>query len=87
MMVGDETAETIYNFPVEMNEKEMISLFEYARNRISEEDFERLMVEWAMKDIIERSVKHTLKQKEFAEAAANLDLSGDYNEYYGEPND
>jgi hypothetical protein len=59
MKFGDETAKTVYNFPVDLEDHEYISLFEYARNHISEEDFERIMIEWAMVDLIKTALKES----------------------------
>ena len=57
MEVGNETERIVYDFPVELDDREYIAMFEYARDAISEEDFERIMIEWAMVDILEKKLK------------------------------
>ena len=82
MNVGDETARTVYDFPVDLDEKEMMFFFEYARDNISEDEFEQLMVEWAMVKIVEKSIKENLK---IINNATEVDLKDDYYEYYTNP--
>ena len=57
MEVGPEKENKVYDFPVNLDEKERIIFFEYARNNISEEGFEELMIEWALVDIVKEGIK------------------------------
>ena len=58
--VGEEVENTVFDFPCEMDDEMMDFMFEYARENMSEETFEQMMVQWAMLDIIEKKVTETL---------------------------
>ena len=58
--VGEEVEKTVYDLPCEMDDEMMDFMFEYARENMSEETFEQMMVQWAMLDIIEKKVTETL---------------------------
>ena len=58
--VGEEVERTVYDFPVEMDEKTMDVMFEYARKYMTEDEFEKIMVEWAMVDILTKKIEETL---------------------------
>lgn len=60
MEVGPEKKQTVYDFPIDLDESESITFFEYARENISEEEFEGLMIEWALLDIIKEAIKRDL---------------------------
>lgn len=62
LTVGKEQEKTVYDFPVDMGEKERIIFFEYARNNMTEEDFENVMIEWALTKIVTEGVEETLKK-------------------------
>jgi len=58
--VGEEKAETVYNFPVEIDEPERSSLLTLAKREISEEEMEELLLEWVMLKIIREKTEEFL---------------------------
>ena len=58
--VGEEVEKTVYDFPCEMDDEMLDFLFEYARNKMSEDEFTEMMAQWAMVDIITKKVNETL---------------------------
>jgi hypothetical protein len=56
MNVLEGVEKIVYDYPVELGIVDQISLFEYARREMSEEEFETLMIQWAMTNLIEQAV-------------------------------
>ena len=54
--VGEEKERTVYDFPVDMGDKERIFFFEYAREKMTDDEFEDLMIEWALTKIVTDAV-------------------------------
>ena len=44
------------DFQVEMEDRERVILFEYARDTMTEEEYENMMVNWGMVDILQKQV-------------------------------
>ena len=56
-ILDDGVEEVMVNFQVDMDDRESTILFEYARDTMTEEEFEGLMINWAMVRVLEEQVE------------------------------
>lgn len=58
--LDDGVEEVMVNFQVDMDDRERTILFEHARDTMTEDEFEGLMINWAMVDVLTKKVNETL---------------------------
>lgn len=54
--LNDGVEKVMVDFEVDMDNRERTILFEYARDNMSEDEFENMMVNWAMIDILQKEI-------------------------------
>ena len=55
--LDDGVEEVVVNYQVDMDDRERTILFEYARDTMTEDEFEGLMINWAMVRVLEEQVE------------------------------
>lgn len=60
--LNDGVERVVVDFQVDMEEKERDILFEYSRKTMTEEEYENIMINWAMVDILQKQIDNTLTE-------------------------
>jgi hypothetical protein len=63
MKISEEIEETIYKFEIDMTKEEEQLFINYAMDCITQEELDTLVTEWAMLDMLKRSIAEVLENK------------------------
>ena len=55
-ILDDGVEKVMVDFQVEMEDRERVILFDYARDTITEEEYENMMINWGIVDILQKQV-------------------------------